>query len=90
MVCYENTEETEEVMTRRKGYIGEQLTSRELEILTLLARGYTHKAIALELGIGQQTSKAHGSSVRDKFDVSSTIEAVIVALKIGYLDLEEL
>ena len=49
----------------------EQLTPREREVLRLIARGYTYKEVARELGIGTKTVETHVSSVLRKLQLSS-------------------
>jgi DNA-binding NarL/FixJ family response regulator len=59
------------------------LTSREREVLTLLAEGGSNKAIARDLGIGCGTVKSHLKSLMHKLDVSSRTQAVVVAAQRG-------
>ena len=63
----------------------ELLTSRELEVLKLLADGLDNKAIALQLQISKHTVKFHISSILSKLDVSSRIEAVTFGLRQGLI-----
>jgi DNA-binding NarL/FixJ family response regulator len=49
----------------------DQLTSREREVLRLIARGYTYKEIARELYISAKTVETHVSSVLRKLQLSS-------------------
>jgi DNA-binding NarL/FixJ family response regulator len=49
----------------------EQLTSREREVLRLIAQGYTYKEIARELFISTKTVESHVSSVLRKLQLSS-------------------
>lgn len=55
----------------------EQLTTRELEILRLLAKGYMYKEIADQLAISMSTVRTHVSAVYDKLHVHSRTEAAI-------------
>jgi len=55
----------------------EQLTSRELEILRLLAKGYMYKEIADNLGISLSTVRTHVSAVYEKLHVHSRTEAAM-------------
>lgn len=57
------------------------LTSRESEVLQLLADGLDNKAIALKLQISKHTVKFHISSILSKLDVSSRTEAVTLGLR---------
>jgi DNA-binding NarL/FixJ family response regulator len=61
----------------------EQLTPRELDILTLMARGLRNKEIASQLFITERTVKFHANAIYRKLDVSSRTEAVSKALKHG-------
>jgi DNA-binding NarL/FixJ family response regulator len=47
------------------------LTTREREVLQLIARGYLYKEIALELGISAKTVEAHVSAVLRKLQLSN-------------------
>ena len=61
------------------------LTARENEVLQLLAKGMTNKAIALQLGITQHTVKFHVNAIMSKLDVQSRTEAVVRATQIGMI-----
>jgi DNA-binding NarL/FixJ family response regulator len=56
---------------------GNEPTERELEILALLARGSTNGAIALALGITENTVKHHLRMIYAKLDVGSRTEAAL-------------
>ena len=49
----------------------DQLTTREREVLRHIARGYTYKEIARELGISVKTVETHVSSVLRKLQLSN-------------------
>ena len=55
---------------------GEQLTSRELEVLQLVAEGKVNKQIAAELGTSERTVKAHRQQVMRKMHAGSLAELV--------------
>ena len=61
------------------------LTARENDVLQLLARGLTNRAIALELGITQHTVKFHVNAIMSKLDVQSRTEAVVRATQLGLI-----
>jgi DNA-binding NarL/FixJ family response regulator len=61
------------------------LTSREREILGLLADGMVNKQIAARLGISTNTVKTHLELLFEKLDVSSRAEAVATAVRRGLL-----
>lgn len=63
----------------------ERLTERELEVLRLLARGLSNRAIGKELYISETTVKFHVSNVMRKLLVSRRAEAVYAASKLGLL-----
>lgn len=59
----------------------EDLTSREMEILLLMAEGKTNQDIADELFIALKTVKTHVSNILSKLDVQDRTQAVIYAFK---------
>jgi two-component system, NarL family, response regulator LiaR len=56
-----------------------ELTSRELEVLRLLARGRENSEIAADLGISARTAKNHVSSILTKLKVSNRVQAAVLA-----------
>jgi DNA-binding NarL/FixJ family response regulator len=67
------------------GWIQQPLTSREVEVLQLLAEGRSNKSIAERLGISDQTVKFHVSSITSKLGASNRTEAVRLALRRGLI-----
>jgi len=67
----------------------DQLTERELEVLTLAARGMNNRDIARHLNLSVRTIQAHLSTVFSKMQVGSRTEAVVQALQKGWLKLED-
>jgi len=61
------------------------LTDRELEVLTAVARGERSKEIAYQLGITERTVKAHLSNIYSKLEVDSRAAAVSEAMRRGFL-----
>lgn len=59
----------------------EDLTSRELEVLLLMAQGKTNQEIADELFIALKTVKTHVSNILSKLQVQDRTQAVIYAFK---------
>jgi DNA-binding NarL/FixJ family response regulator len=59
----------------------DQLTPRELEILTELSRGYRYKEIADHLKIGIETVRTHVHHIYEKLHVQSRTEAVVKFLQ---------
>jgi DNA-binding NarL/FixJ family response regulator len=66
----------------------EPLTSREIEVLRLVAEGLTNKAIGRKLDISDRTVQGHLANIYGKLGVSSRTEAVTEALKRGWIVLE--
>jgi two-component system, NarL family, response regulator LiaR len=66
------------------------LTSRELEIFKMAARGMSNKDIAQKLSLSLQTVKGYLVTIFSKLQVSSRTEAVIMGLRNGTLSLKDL
>lgn len=63
----------------------EKLTRRELEVLTSVAKGYTNKAIGVQLGISDRTVQGHLAHIFSKLQSGSRTEAVMRAVSLGWL-----
>jgi DNA-binding NarL/FixJ family response regulator len=61
------------------------LTKREIEVLRLMAGGYSNREIAEALGTAEGTVKNHTSSILSKLGVRDRTRAVLKALELGYL-----
>jgi len=66
----------------------EPLSARELEVLRLTARGYTNKAIGVQLGISARTAQGHLGHIYEKMGVSSRTEAVTKGIQLGWIQVE--
>ncbi|HEX2646360.1 MAG TPA: response regulator transcription factor [Candidatus Dormibacteraeota bacterium] len=64
-----------------------ELTERELEVLTLMAKGMSNKEIADGIGRTEATVKVHVLHILEKLEVGDRTEAVTVALKRGIIHL---
>jgi DNA-binding NarL/FixJ family response regulator len=64
---------------------GERLTSRETEILALMAAGFNNGEIAAALGPSEGTIKNHVSSILSKLVVRDRVRAVLRGLELGYI-----
>ncbi len=64
----------------------EPLTTRELEILSLAARGLTNKAIGVQLSISDRTVQNHLAHIFGKLGAASRTEAVMRALSLGVIE----
>jgi two-component system NarL family response regulator len=69
------------------GISDEPLTGREMEVLTLLARGKSNKEIGANLYISETTVKAHLRSIFGKLNVLSRTEAIATASRRGLVQL---
>jgi NarL family two-component system response regulator YdfI len=61
------------------------LTTREIEVLSMLAEGLGNKTIAWRLGISEHTVKFHLGSIFSKLNASSRTEAVTVGIRQGLI-----
>jgi NarL family two-component system response regulator LiaR len=66
----------------------ENLTDREIEVLKLAAAGMSNKEIAEKLSVTVRTVKAHISNVFVKMNVASRTEAILKAMREGWLELD--
>lgn len=62
------------------------LTSRETEVLALIAEGKSNKEVATELFISVNTVKVHVSNIFQKIEVSSRTEATLYAIENGVVE----
>lgn len=65
------------------------LHQRELEVLQLAAKGWTNKEIANSLGVSARTVQTHLVNIFAKLEVGSRTEAVLHALREGWLTLDD-
>lgn len=68
----------------RRG-VYEELTERESDILRLVAKGYSNKSIARELGITISTVKTHLRNIFRKLEVEDRAQVIIKAIKDGVI-----
>ena len=69
---------------------GDNVSERELEVLKLAAKGMSNKEIATELGLSARTVQSHLGHIFTRLGVSSRTEAVLRALKEGWISLEHI
>jgi two-component system nitrate/nitrite response regulator NarL len=69
-----------------RALLAEQLTARELEVLTLLAGGADSRRIATRLSISRNTARSHVQNVLTKLQVHSRLEAATFAVRHGIVD----
>jgi DNA-binding NarL/FixJ family response regulator len=65
--------------------MSEEITSRETDVLRMLAEGLVNKEIAARLGISEHTVKFHISSILDKLGASTRTEAVTMGIRRGLI-----
>jgi DNA-binding NarL/FixJ family response regulator len=63
-----------------------QLTSREMEVLQLIAEGKANKETAAELGIGIKTVEKHREHLMDKLDIHDTAGLTRYAISTGIIE----
>jgi DNA-binding NarL/FixJ family response regulator len=61
------------------------LTGREMEVLQLAAKGYTNKAIAVQMNISDRTVQGHLAHIFDKLQATNRTEAVMRAVSLGWV-----
>jgi DNA-binding NarL/FixJ family response regulator len=71
----------------RQQYPAPTLTSRELEVLKLVAKGMSNREIADDLFISENTVKNHVRNILEKLHLHSRMEAVIYAVRERLLDI---
>ncbi len=65
--------------------LSEEISSRETEVLRMLAEGLVNKDIAARLDISEHTVKFHVSSILDKLGASTRTEAVTLGIRRGLI-----
>ena len=72
---------------RQKGVVDsyDLLTSREREILQLLAEGKSNKEVAIELNISPYTVETHRSHILEKLNLHNPVELILYAVRKGII-----
>jgi DNA-binding NarL/FixJ family response regulator len=73
-------------LAKRKSH--RSLSSREVEVLRLVAKGFGNREIANKLNIAEVTVKLHVSHMLDKLEVNDRTQAATVALRRGIISLD--
>lgn len=77
-----------EISSRMTDRLDSAISSREVEVLRLIARGKSNKEIATHLGIVEGTVKAHLTHIFTKLGAADRAEAIAIAIKRQILQLE--
>lgn len=72
-----------------EGTDGELLTPREVQVLQLVAQGYTNRQIGEELSISEATVRTHMSKILGKLNLGSRTQAALYALREGIATLHD-
>jgi DNA-binding NarL/FixJ family response regulator len=76
------------IATEIAQHVGEvALSERELEVLRKVAAGNSNKQVAAQLGISEDTAKAHMKNILSKLNANDRTHAVTIALKRGIIDI---
>lgn len=63
--------------------LAQDLSSRELEVLRLLAQGFGVDEIGLRLGLSPKTAANHQSSIKQKLGAGSALQLILIAQQFG-------
>jgi DNA-binding NarL/FixJ family response regulator len=74
-----------QISREERAPVVEMLTDREIEVLELVGKGHTNKAIGVQLGISDRTVQGHLAHIFAKLQASSRTEAVMRAVSLGWL-----
>ena len=66
------------------------LSDREIEVLSLIVKGYINKEIAHRLNIGMTTVITHRKNIMDKLGMRSVSALTIYAVMNGYVDIDKI
>lgn len=77
-----------EISARMNGRVLSQLSTREIEVLRLIAKGLANKEIAAALDLVEGTVKIHVTNILAKLRVSDRTQAILTAVKHEIIQLE--
>ena len=66
------------------------LTDKQISILYLIAKGFTERAIAVEIGISLNTVRYHKKKTFKILGVNNNCEAIIKAIKMNIIDVDNI
>lgn len=67
-----------------------KLTTREIQILLLICKGFSNREIAQQLFVSERTVGNHRQHIYQKLNVSCAIHLLLAAIKFEIIDVEEL
>jgi len=77
-----------EISTRMNGRVLSQLSPREIDVLRLIAKGFSNKEVGAALNVVEGTVKIHVTNILAKLGVSDRTQAILTAVKRGIIQLE--
>lgn len=77
-----------EISARMSRRVVSQLSDREAEVLSLVAKGMSNKEIASALHLVEGTIKVHLTNILAKLEVSDRTQAILTAVKRGIIQIE--
>jgi DNA-binding NarL/FixJ family response regulator len=77
-----------EISTRLSGRMLSQISTREMEVLALIAKGLSNKEIAARLNLVEGTVKVHVTSILGKLRVSDRTQAILAGVKQGIIQID--
>ncbi|MCW3031112.1 MAG: response regulator transcription factor, partial [Solirubrobacterales bacterium] len=72
-------------LDRGYAHVGDNLSRRELEVVSVMAKGGSAKQIAADLTISVHTARKHVQNVIRKLGAHSRLEAVVIAVREGVI-----
>ena len=67
---------------------GSEMTEREMDVLRLLAKGFSNRSISDALSIAENTTRIHVGRILDKLGVEDRTQAVILAIQRGLVHVD--
>lgn len=77
-----------ELAQRLASKVSSHLSAKEMQVLTLIAKGYSNKQVATAMNVVESTVKVHVTNILLKLHASDRTQAVLVGIKRGLIHLE--
>lgn len=78
----------QEIARRLAGRISSQLSTRELDVLTLVGKGRSNKEIGTDLNLAEATVKVHVTNILSKLGVADRTQAILAGIRRGIIHIE--